>query len=473
MLQLDLLSPMTMSITNLVTAESRRLPHGGQWELVIDDDEKQASLVHPKHAVDTGDDELDFTIIDIDDILLQRVFQSANGERYVTQGNQEKPTKPVNLDNELRSFIESDLGIQVAGSNVQARLGCAILARARSCKQRAVISLNDLYTYMGLTTYKGQPSRWVGRKNESWQATINKCGLGGQHFIWSIALGGNAECKLSLPHYARCLPFNGVTLAGFLVVALAWAEGLPHEGGIRGVKAPIEALIRALIDDLQFCPAHALTIQFDNEWKCTWPRPEKVARCATGVFKIQNGRMSISQFEEAARADQSGMAARWLVLVSKGGACTGKADIHLYDMLRAARHSSLDAFVGQLVMWMSLRLEASWGEQHRAAKVSKKGEGQRPCTFLKRGWDALLNHGGLAARLVQYTQTAREESAKHSVFTISVDKGNMIKLTLANGCIVYPNNLAVVCCPSVPWLFRFLNLNVGGWGADNEHKTTP
>jgi len=89
MVQLDLVSPMAMSISNLVTAESRRLPRGGNWEFVIDDDDKQASLVQPKHAFDTGDDELDFTIIDIDEFLIQQVFQSANGERYIVQGNQE------------------------------------------------------------------------------------------------------------------------------------------------------------------------------------------------------------------------------------------------------------------------------------------------------------------------------------------------------------------------------------------------
>ena len=123
----------------------------------------------------------------------------------------------------------------------------------------------------------------------------------------------------------------------------------------------------------------------------------------------------------------------------------------LSSFLRAAAKADLHTVVGQLSLFVSSVLVDSFSDQARS-KIAKKAP-PRPIIFEARGWAEFLDYGGLDHKLAQYVLNSVDESSKHDTFCISVDKATPGRITLSNGAIVYPNNVGVLCCPTVCFFF--------------------
>ena len=128
----------------------------------------------------------------------------------------------------------------------------------------------------------------------------------------------------------------------------------------------------------------------------------------------------------------------------------GLADDELVPVQRlfeVAYFAELAPLQGQLVLWSSKTIADSFGRQVLAARGKTERFDAHPVVY--KSSEAGIFSDAPESRLAQYNFACVEESMKSNVMCISVDKANPGKQTVSNGVIVFPNNVMVLCCPTV------------------------
>ena len=69
--------------------------------------------------------------------------------------------------------------------------------RPRFLQQRVFWSLHEVYKFLALTCFDGQPSKWAGTLGRRWEAMLAKL-VGGQHIIQGTYMSEFATKKLDV-----------------------------------------------------------------------------------------------------------------------------------------------------------------------------------------------------------------------------------------------------------------------------------
>ena len=156
--------------------------------------------------------------------------------------------------------------------------------------------------------------------------------------------------------------------------------------------------------------------------------------------------VDLSFVEEEAQISLRGPCPGWFKLLL---ATFGK-DLKQVPLLQvfqvAAGRPEMKSLLYQLMWNLSRAIDMGMGGQVTGKQVHSR------VVFQWLDIKALLGTpASICRKLAEYVYEGAQLSIGQSVFSISTDKASVKGLSLTNSVIVFPNNLAIVCCPVVRW----------------------
>jgi hypothetical protein len=164
----DKLSDRSYVVTNITTNERCVLP-AGEWAIEHDDD-NGSCLVHYSSAGEA----VDVQIHEIDEFLKKTVYVIATGEQFVavSKGEGAVGQKPYSLDHSLTAHVVAELKVKLQVTNATSTMKAVVMQLPRSCASRVFFAFDDLYSFLGITGYGGQSSKWVWHCLAAWEKQL-------------------------------------------------------------------------------------------------------------------------------------------------------------------------------------------------------------------------------------------------------------------------------------------------------------
>jgi hypothetical protein len=452
---LDQIADRAFCVSHMVTCERKALPPG-KWQLEFVADGYEGVLVDVTALKEDelsdaeGDaDDVELCSHDIDEFLRKQLYVADTGERFVVFGS--LAHQRYSLDVNLARYMQADMFVKVGSTSARGQLPITVMQLQRPCNQRIYVSLPGVYAFLGLTTYRGHAAEWI--RADRWHKIIASFGLGDSHIIKSThgsTMVKKGSCYEAF--YERCLPWPGIALVALILLALHWGTA---DSSLGGFVSDIDRrssllMVESFCAEAAICKQPDLVLLFDVDWVCNWPRGEPGLLSCRLDLNMEAGMFPLSVFVEFAE-EAGGFAQRCLESLCLGGMDRTCETISVFELLKTCVRMKLRPLVGQICLWLSKVLELGFADQGAVRHIKKKlpDESTRPILFKTREWGDLVAYGGLDMRLAQYVLAGVEESSKHNVFSIAVDKSNPARGTIANGFIAFPNNVGLLCTPGV------------------------
>jgi hypothetical protein len=441
---LDRVGEFNFILTNIVTHERVELPRGC-WELIFDDTDIVACLVVT--PPDDCDAEPEPRLTNM--YLKKDVYISDKGERYaVTHPSSEGRLQSYSIDFALTKHVESDVEVRVGVTSASAKLPLVVMQLPRAGGARVYWSLSEIYTFMGLRTYKGVSSKWIWESRTSW---AKRCEDYFGHEAMLYSKHGNVSDKRvdEVQWYDRCLTAVSMSTPGLLLVTCRWCM-LPRESGgfdnADSRSAACMLLSSAMGEALAFKLGLTCTISLDAEWKNLWPRPSHgLFRCADIMLVVDwQGNLDLEPLYNAQVAHNA--AKQWLRSLWKCGLPSRQRFIPLMKFLEIAICAKqCRALVAQILVALASQLELCFAAQGQKKFTSTA----RQMLFSMRNLEDQMGGNSMSYKLAQYVYLGAESCRHHLFMTIATDKASPAMLSLSNAIIVYPDNTGVLCCPQV------------------------
>ena len=140
----------------------------------------------------------------------------------------------------------------------------------------------DIYAYLGLRSYKGQPSKWVyetgARENSPLQNLWSEL-FGGRHLVHGSYCHEGCNIRSAMDMHLRCLPHTSRSTMRLCALLLRWSAVEASQGGLNSPDHRYAAgsLLSALLDCYSE-PAgtvHAVGVVL-GPCQCKWLVPERV-----------------------------------------------------------------------------------------------------------------------------------------------------------------------------------------------------
>lgn len=385
----------------------------------------------------------------VGDVLKKEVFEGAGGERFITMA----PTadgSPVlhSLDFLMASYGEADVQLKLGETAASASTSCFIMKLPRACSQRVFFGLFGVYRLLDLESFAGQPCKWSYAGVPRWRRKLEDH-LVGEHFIASKHRNNSAE-KVSKTRWPdRCLPEPSFSTVACLVLLAHWAFSPAQSGGFHAGKSKGAArcLLAAMI--AQACPHRVerpVRLIIDDKWQCLLPGPAviftesppievELSLSSTGVVDL-GPLFSAPEGGERIPTAQS----RWLVQLQRCGFGIGRTQVPLIQLLEhIAPCRKLSSFVQQLMLHVSFRFEV--------ALAGALGESDTTFNMNYPSQMPAPDDPTMEEKLYKYVVAGAGESMKHLTLTIATDKASPAFQSLTNAVMVFPNGVAVLCCP--------------------------
>ena len=249
-------------LTHCTTLQRQMVPapsQGGQWDLEFADD-GFACLV-------CGDE-----VICLEDILQKSVFKAEHSNELFVSDNTVTPPTIVSLSSKMRNYTSRKAHIEMpSGGHLEMK--CYVYSWPRGGSRMGWVT-QDLYEFLGVETFGGEPSKWVWSCLDRWQGHLSKIGIDDSHFIKGMASVTAAAASTSTSAFLR---FTACSTIALLALLYTWSCMTPRRGGLReGVaRARASSLLSALAKGA--C-SQVFNIQLilDDAWECMWPRPDPV-----------------------------------------------------------------------------------------------------------------------------------------------------------------------------------------------------
>ena len=127
---------------------------------------------------------------------------------------------------------------------------------------------------MGMKSYGGRPSDWIGNGMPRWVIFLTKL-IGPGHNVLSVNYREDKEStrRYKLPWDQRCLPGNSLSTAGFISMLLRWCSVNQDAGGTAEGTGPRDvalSLVTTLLDFAQSgAPIHVAVQVLKTRNVCT------------------------------------------------------------------------------------------------------------------------------------------------------------------------------------------------------------
>jgi hypothetical protein len=178
-------------VTDVVTLESKSLPAGMSWEVIIHPDTERAVLLS------SGDD-----VIVVDEYMATNVYtKPGTSDIVMVETKKDGEVVQKRLDSLKTKLREGVLSIKVGISIAFFDMSVYMFLRQRGCGNRLYFNIVTVYKALGLTQYKGQPTKWFYAQHKAWLRRLDPfLGLG------SIVLSTACNTDDTMPFTERCLP---------------------------------------------------------------------------------------------------------------------------------------------------------------------------------------------------------------------------------------------------------------------------
>ena len=154
------------------------------------------------------------------------VTNDCGGHTWFTSGSG-GPTKALNMLMADHTLLSAPLPVGIVGSVTMAM---AFFKSAKACGQRGFVSLESVYTYLGLTSGGGTSSKWM---NECLQTLSHVIGqlFPGDHLLASCH-DGKGEAHSATPFHKQMLPWQSMSVLGLVVLLSRWSFLGTTQGGL-------------------------------------------------------------------------------------------------------------------------------------------------------------------------------------------------------------------------------------------------
>ena len=162
----------------------------------------------------------------------------------------------------------------VGCTSASAAFNISVFHRARTCRQSVFWNCADMYVYMQLKTYKGEPSNWIDRCHEQWETRLSFLGPG--HIVYGNNAAGKQSARQGKPWHQRCLPNTSISTVRILALCFKWGLADQQGGGLNAGPAEAALLFAKGMLSVFNAPQFRnimFTIALTNTWQCAWPRP--------------------------------------------------------------------------------------------------------------------------------------------------------------------------------------------------------
>jgi hypothetical protein len=427
----DLRDDGVWQMSDIVTLEQHDMPGVGPWELECNIESGRSV------AFDSAEVEND---IIVDELMDRNVFVSRAGVLSLVERRGDADNVQL-LSVVQTRFKEATYTVRVGHTSATISMSCFVFARRKTCGVRVFFSLPDLYVALKLETYKKQSSKWIYNCASTWEERL-KMHLGVGHVIHSTACD-----KLDLPFESRCLPAPALSAAGTMLCLATWASSLPRHGGLTGDRpraAALEvlrAIVRAFAPDIA---NRALTLHFDSNWGCRWPRPDT----GMGGNKVtlvidSHGHVDLAPWL-AVIAGTTSFFAKHLFFDCGMTAFGIGSNPSLVDLLIGACNSNSPSFACQLALRMAQHLD----DQLLLLSLGKLASADSAVEWIS-GEIAFCHRHDIDRLCSQYVESTKVCRTRWQFLTGPSDKGEAGSLNLMHTVFVFPDNQAFMAIPQV------------------------
>ena len=105
--------------------------------------------------------------IDIDQCMKEIAIKDENGVFFIRRSIEGTMTD-LNFSDEFMFHRRANVYIKTCNVNITTQFEVGIFKRPRACRQVMFWDLATLYNKLGLSCYKGWPSKWVHDRSEAW-----------------------------------------------------------------------------------------------------------------------------------------------------------------------------------------------------------------------------------------------------------------------------------------------------------------
>lgn len=425
-------------ITHSQTLRRQVVPSdGGPFSLVFDGD--FGALVS-----DEGDE-----VICLEDFLSRQLYLTDGGLMYVVDTASTSSGKSTQwcLTHKMQQFSATMAKVKNHdGSEVSLPIFLMDWPRGGF---RVQWQIHALYKEFGLTSFKGEPSKWVYASMPAWQDRLVKMGLSG-HFVLSQH---NCTRTEALTSTTKCLPDTCMSTMALLVLMPRWGGCDARRGGFREPqsRAKVMALCKLLIRGAHSKP-FVIELCLDTDWAFRWPRPSGV--CGKLRLRVtRDGMVDVSTWRDhVADGAEFGdpefiTEVEWYAFIAEFVDEDGKLPLETFCITPSLiMHDGFFAVWAQIVWQVALRLEVQ-------IAGARKGPDQDTDGFVYK--EELEMSADWTSRAVDRTCMLHRASSKNatrgaSFIGIALDKvGGCRSLDLQNAFAVMPSNVAFELVPQV------------------------
>lgn len=297
------------------------------------------------------------------------------------------------------------------------------------------------YKLLSMTSFTGQASKRVFKSTGRWASMLQKYGML-EHVVKSSA-GVSAH---EPPDAERFLPRLAVSLRAAFGLRWRWSSRDANDGGLRNEEGRAKALslAMAMVDGVvstEIPEKIDITIDFNLDWKVRWPRPQ-IMKDPMRLHRSPGGHLDITEWRdivEAAEIPRNDVKRKWYSCLR--GLDVGSGSVSICELFLQQEFFSKDfsAFYGQLLCALGER-----GERVLTKSLSSKSDSwPLRASRVERSNDARL----VDQELSVYIDATKRATLGQQHISLAVDKAVVKGLSLQNGVLALPTNLAFFLTP--------------------------
>lgn len=296
----DETAPGAFALTRTLTLE-RQVLSPGSWSAMYNP-EGYGCLVA---AAPQGDP----AVLPMEEVLDKRLFLKDDGEKVVLDRRPAAGQPQLSLDIMAQRFRHAALELLYGPMRVMTKLQAFVFTWPRQ-GSKVLISLQSVYSTLGLVSFKSEWSKWAWTGSKRWGRFLVGLGLCGQ-LVQGPAASVSKVCSADAMRN-NDLPTKSVSIGGLVALSLRWSSLNPKMGGLDSPTSRTCALylLDALVLAASGLGSWDLKVAFVSPWPNRWPRPERLATVVNLVVS-SDGAVDLRAWQALAESGASPLERQW------------------------------------------------------------------------------------------------------------------------------------------------------------------
>lgn len=384
----------------------------------------------------------------IEDLLKLQLYKTMEDRLMVLERGLES-NKTWSLTDALRQYRSGTCRWSYAPVHTAELSFCTVVIPRGGC--RFFFSAAEVYKQLGLSSYKGSPSKWIYEMAKAWQRHLTAMGFND----WLLHSPAGEAVNDALNSTTHFLPWIGISTLALVVVYVRLVHPVKQRGGLSAApqRSHCQGILEGMLTQLAGAKFEGLgdwqiPIVWLFIWKNRWPEPSPHAPDVL-LEVTSDGIVDLGPWVDCASRlppRSSSLARRWFDITERFG-----RRCHLVTLLLAVGHADADkrttGLFAQLVKQVAQRFET-------VAKHLAKGEpADMTASDLEVRFhdaaDQIQTPRDVDVLLIRHVGSSKQILRAAPFLSMSMDKAWIRGLNLFNGVLVTSANVACCCPPQV------------------------